>query len=163
LFNNARVVSFPRPEVVPVITQTFFADAALDEEAPLNIPNIMLRSDLTFILDDFVATLPRFFTAGMKAVHIVAKTIARTTAEILNIVMQQDVAVDVDVQLLSNESVSLFSDHPTYLISLSGCCYPVIFHSERASREQQVRGETASRAAERVQCTRTVQYSLVEQ
>jgi hypothetical protein len=128
LFNNARVVSFPRPEVVPVITQTFFADAALDEEAPLNIPNIMLRSDLTFILDDFVATLPRFFAAGMKAVHIVAKTIARTTAEILNIVMQQDVAVDV--QLLSNESVllsSIFSICP----SVSGCCYPVIFHRER--------------------------------
>ena len=114
-----------------MITQTFFADAALDEEAPLNIPNIMLRSDLTFILDDFVATLPRFFTAGMKAVHIVAKTIPRTTAEILNIVMQQDVAEDV--QLLSNESVLLLSDHLSSLSIFSVSVWLLSF-TERESR-----------------------------
>jgi hypothetical protein len=138
LFNNARVVSFPRPEVVPVITQTFFADAALDEEAPLNIPNIMLRSDLTFILDDFVATPPRFFAAGMKAVHIVVKTIAMTTAEILNIVMQQDVAVDV--QLLSNESVLLSSDQPIYLLYLSLCLWLLLScYLPQRERESQQR------------------------
>ena len=60
------------------MTQTFFADDPVEEEALLNIPNIMLRFDLAFILDNLVSTLPIFVAAGVKAVQRVAQTTAKT-------------------------------------------------------------------------------------
>ena len=92
----------------------------------------MLRSDLTFILDDFIATLPRFFTEGMKAVHIVAKTIARTTAEILIIVMQKD-----GPRMCNSNQKNLYCYLLINLSIFSLCLWLLSFTVREREREQQ--------------------------